>query len=86
MLGGNVDRRQDIPQHPIIHSWIFVRKLPGEEVQLRQQFRAPGLASPADGFVTMSGEAFVTLLLGARPLLASLQAKGPIFTDQDGRS
>jgi hypothetical protein len=35
-----------------------------------------GKASPADGFVTMRGEDFVTLLLGARPLLAALQAKG----------
>lgn len=34
-----------------------------------------GKASPADGFVTMSGEAFVTLLLGAKTLLTALQAK-----------
>jgi hypothetical protein len=33
-----------------------------------------GKASPGDGFVTMRGEDFVTLLLGASPLLAKLAA------------
>ncbi|GIF14820.1 hypothetical protein [Actinoplanes teichomyceticus] len=31
-----------------------------------------GKSSPGDGFVTMSGEDFVTLLVGAVPLLAAL--------------
>jgi hypothetical protein len=36
-----------------------------------------GKASPGDGFVTMRGEDFVTLLLGASPLLAALQTMTP---------
>ena len=32
-----------------------------------------GKASPGDGFVTMRGEDFVTMLLGAMPLLAALE-------------
>lgn len=34
-----------------------------------------GKASPGDGYVTMRGEDFVTLLLGASPLLAKLAAE-----------
>lgn len=36
-----------------------------------------GRSSPGDGFVTMRGEDFVTLLLGASPLLAALQTMPP---------
>lgn len=32
-----------------------------------------GKASPGDGFVTMRGEDFVTLLIGAMPLLTALE-------------
>jgi hypothetical protein len=39
-----------------------------------------GKASPGDGFVTMRGEDFVTLLLGAAPMLAALA-----INDQAGR-